>query len=78
MLNIANRGPHRMNRASDFRGGPFSPFRRAVGDRFEHASVVNSTPSREAAGVDAAFLDEYIDHCGSPRLGQPVVGEQLR
>jgi hypothetical protein len=68
MLNLAQRGTHRMDCASDFRGGTFAPVRRAVSYRFVHTSVINSASSREAAGVDAAFLDEYFDYRCSPRL----------
>ena len=77
MWNFAKRRPHRFDRASDLRVEPSLPFPRAVGDRFVHASVIDSASSREAAGVDAAFLGEHFDHRGSPRAGQPIVGEQL-
>lgn len=67
-----------MDGASDFRRGPFLPLRRAIGNRFVHTSVIDSASSREAAGVDAAFLDEYFDHCRAPRLREPFIGEQFR
>ena len=68
---------HRLDCASDLRRG-LCQFCARSATRFVQPSLIDSASTREAAGVDAAFLGEHLDHRGSPRWRQSLIGEQFR